>query len=59
MLFRPYYFIILINLQLAKAETILNEVLQSYEHFASLEQGKVRLTRAFILTSQKDLASGA
>lgn len=46
-------------LQTAIAETILNEVVQSYEHLASLEQGIGRLTRAFIFASQKDLANGA
>ncbi len=45
-------------LQSAIAETILNDVVQFYEHQASLEQGKGRLTRAFILASQKDLANG-
>jgi len=46
-------------LQTAIAETILNDVIQSYEHLASFEQGTGRLSRAFILTSQKDLANGA
>jgi len=46
-------------LQTAIAETILNEVIQSFEHLASFEQGTGRLSRAFILTSQKDLANGA
>ncbi|MDM5247690.1 MULTISPECIES: TetR/AcrR family transcriptional regulator [unclassified Lysinibacillus] len=46
-------------LQTAIAETILNDVMHLYEHLASQEQGTGRLTRAFILASQKDLAKGA
>lgn len=54
-----YHFISKDALQIAIAEKILNEVVQSYEYQASLEQGTGRLTRAFILASQKDLANGA
>lgn len=54
-----YHFKTKDTLQTAIAETIMNEVIQSYEHFASLEQGTGRLTRAFILASEKDLANGA
>ncbi|QQP14340.1 hypothetical protein FJQ98_10155 [Lysinibacillus agricola] len=46
-------------LQSAIAETILSEVIQSYEPLTSQEQGKGRLTRAFIFASPKDLANGA
>ena len=54
-----YHFKTKDSLQIAIAETILNDVVQSYEHLASLEHGTGRLTRAFILASQKDLANGA
>lgn len=43
----------------AIAETIMDEIMQSYEELAQQEHGAGRLTRAFILSSQKDLAEGA
>ncbi|MFJ7736309.1 TetR/AcrR family transcriptional regulator [Lysinibacillus sp. NPDC097287] len=46
-------------LQSAIAETIMEEVMQSYEEFASQEHGVGRLTRGFILGSRKDLMEGA
>ncbi|KOS68748.1 hypothetical protein AEA09_09495 [Lysinibacillus contaminans] len=46
-------------LQAAIAETIMDEIMQSYEKFAHQEYGAGRLTRGFILVSQKDLAQGA
>lgn len=46
-------------LQSAIAETIMEEVMESYEALASKEHGIGRLTRGFILGSRKDLMEGA
>ncbi|MFJ7951715.1 TetR/AcrR family transcriptional regulator [Lysinibacillus sp. NPDC096418] len=54
-----YYFKTKDALQSAIAETIMEEVMESYKAIASQEQGAGRLTRGFIVGSRKDLMEGA